>query len=73
MGYAPPTIEEAMILEKTVLWYKRSRTRFAIVVGGGILLSLVLLMLVLYLKAVVSQRLELKEELSSQTVPSIQQ
>lgn len=54
MGYIPPTIEEAMSLEKTLLWYKRQRNRFAIVVGGGILLSLILIVLVLYLKILVN-------------------
>lgn len=53
MGYAPPTIEEAMSLEKTLLWYKRQRTRFAIIVGGGILLSTVLLVMVLYFKLII--------------------
>lgn len=54
MGYTPPTIEEAMSLEKTLLWYKRQRNRFAIIVGGGILLTLVLVMLVLYLKVLLN-------------------
>lgn len=53
MGYIPPSIEEAMSLEKTLLWYKRQRNRFVIVVGGGILLSTMLLVLVLYFKWVI--------------------
>lgn len=53
MGYIPPTLEEALSLEKTLIWYKRQRTRFAIVVGGGILLTTLLLVIVLYFKLMI--------------------